>query len=316
MAGDFSDGFPNRNDSAKLIRKNRMDGEEELKSMGEREKFPVGIIGGTGGMGGWFARFFSEEGYPVLVSGRKEGPDLPEMTEECPVVIVSVPIGVTCEVIRKVGPLMKADSLLMDLTSLKEEPVRAMLEASVSEVLGLHPLFGPGEPSMAGQNIVLCPARGGRWLSWIQELLKKNGACLVEATPQRHDQIMAFVQAGNHLHTILLGLILQEAGLEPAILECFSTPVLRTKMGLIRKVISQPTLYAEIITRNPEIMRMASLLEGKIAELMQATEKRSAEKLTKLMKKIQASLGSPADEVKEIKSSRLEGRRGIALSRK
>jgi len=289
---------------------------EELNGQAGREKFPVGIIGGTGGIGRWFARFFSEEGYPVLVSGRREGPDLPEMAGKCPVVIVSVPIGVTCEVIRKVGPHMKADSLLMDLTSLKEEPVRAMLEASVSEVLGLHPLFGPGEPSMAGQNIVLCPGRGNQWLSWIRELFKKNGACLVEATPARHDEIMAFVQAGNHLHTILLGLILREAGLEPAILERFSTPALRAKMGLIQKVFSHPTLYAEIITGNPGIGRVASLFEGKIVELMLATEKRSAGELMKLMEKIPAGLWAPADEAQGTKSSRLEEGGEIALSRK
>ena len=287
-----------------------------MNGRGEKEKFPVGIIGGTGGIGRWFARFFSEEGYPVLVSGRREGPDLPEMAGKCPAVIVSVPIEVTCEVIRKVGPLMKADSLLMDLTSLKEEPVRTMLEASVFGVLGLHPLFGPGEPSMAGQNIVLCPARGEQWLSWIRELFKKNGACLVEATPERHDEIMAFVQAGNHLHTILLGLILREAGLEPAILERFSTPALRAKMGLIQKVFSHPTLYAEIITRNPGIRRVVSLFEGKIAELMLAAEKRSAGELIKLMKKIPAGLWDPAHEAKGIKSSGLEGGREIALSRK
>ena len=281
-----------------------------------KEKFPVGIIGGTGGIGRWFARFFSEEGYPVLVSGRREGPDLPEMAGKCPVVIVSVPIGVTCEVIRKVGPLMKADSLLMDLTSLKEEPVRTMLEASVSGVLGLHPLFGPGEPSMAGQNIVLCPGRGDQWLSWGRELFKKNGACLVEATPERHDEIMAFVQAGNHLHTILLGLILREAGLEPAIIERFSTPALRAKMGLIQKVFSHPTLYAEIITRNPGIRRVASIFEGKIAELMLATEKRSAGELMELMEKIPAGLWAPAGEAKGIKSSGLDEGREIGLSRK
>jgi prephenate dehydrogenase len=292
------------------------EGKGKLKSMGEKEKFPVGIIGGTGGMGRWFARFFSEEGYPVLVSGRREGPGLPEMAGRCPVVIVSVPIGVTCEVIREVGPLMKADSLLMDLTSLKADPVRAMLEASVSEVLGLHPLFGPGEPSMAGQNIVLCPARGDQWRSWIRELFKKNGACLVEATPERHDEIMTFVQAGNHLHTILLGLILREAGLEPAILERFSTPALRAKMGLIQKVFSHPTLYAEIIAGNPGIRRVASLFEGKITELMLATEKRSAGELIKLMEKIPAGLWAPADEANGKKSSRLEEGREVALSRK
>jgi len=287
-----------------------------LNGRGEKEKFPVGIIGGTGGIGRWFARFFSEEGYPVLVSGRREGPDLPEMTGNCRVVIVSVPIGVTCEVIQKVGPFMKADSLLMDLTSLKEESVRTMLETSVSEVLGLHPLFGPGEPSLAGQNIVLCPGRGDRWLAWVRELFKKNGARLVEATPERHDEIMAFVQAGNHLHTILLGLILREAGLEPAILERFSTPTLRAKMGLIQKVFSHPTLYAEIITRNPGIRRVASLFEGKIAELMLATKRRNAGELMKLMEKIPAGLWTPADETKGKKDFRLEGRREIALSRK
>ena len=287
-----------------------------MNGSGEREKFSVGIIGGTGGIGRWFARFFSEEGYPVLVSGRREGPDLPEMAGKCPVVIVSVPIGVTCEVIRKVGPLMKADSLLMDLTSLKEESVRTMLETSVSEVLGLHPLFGPGEPSLAGQNIVLCPGRGDRWLAWVRELFKKNGARLVEATPERHDEIMAFVQAGNHLHTILLGLILQEAGLEPAILERFSTPTLRAKMGLIQKVFSHPTLYAEIITRNPGLRRVASLFEGKVAELMLATEKRNAGELMKLMEKIPAGLWTPADETRGKRAFRLEGRRENALSRK
>jgi prephenate dehydrogenase len=291
-------------------------GKGKLKSMGEREKFPVGILGGTGGIGRWFARFFSEEGYPVLVSGRREGPSLPEMAGKCRVVIVGVPIGVTCEVIRKVGPLMKADSLLMDLTSLKEEPMRAMLEASVSAVLGLHPLFGPGEPSMAGQNIVLCPGRGDPWLSWARELFKKNGACLVEATPERHDEIMAFVQAGNHLDTILLGLILREAGLEPAIVERFSTPALRAKVGLIRKVFSHPALYAEIITRNPGIRRVVALFEGKIAELRLATEKRSAGELMKLMEKKPSGLWVPVDEAQGEKSSGLERGEEIAFSRK
>ena len=291
-------------------------GKGELKSMEEREKFPVGIIGGTGGIGRWFARFFSQEGYPVLVSGRREGPSLPEMAGKCQVVIVGVPIGVTCEVIRKVGPLMKADSLLMDLTSLKEEPMRAMLEASVSAVLGLHPLFGPGEPCMAGQNIVLCPGRGDPWLSWARELFKKNGACLVEATPERHDEIMAFVQAGNHLDTILLGLILREAGLEPAILDRFSTPALRAKMGLIRKVFSRPVLYAEIITRNPAIRRVVALFERKIAELRLATEKRSAGELMKLMEKPPPGLWAPVDEAQGKKSSGLERGEEIAFSRK
>ena len=81
------------------------------------EKFPIGIIGGTGGMGKWFASFFQRVGYPVEVSGRRIGPDAGQMAEHCPVVMVSVPMEATDQVIRTVGPLMKSDSLLIDLTS-------------------------------------------------------------------------------------------------------------------------------------------------------------------------------------------------------
>jgi prephenate dehydrogenase len=96
------------------------------------EIFPIGIIGGTGGMGKWFASFFQRQGYPVEVSGRRIGPDAQQMAERCPVVMVGVPMEATEEVIRTIGPLMKRDSLLMDLTSLKVAPVRAMLENSIS----------------------------------------------------------------------------------------------------------------------------------------------------------------------------------------
>ena len=232
-------------------------------------------------MGQWFARFLAREGYPILVSGRKAGPGLSEMAGACPVVVVSVPIGVTCEVIRQVGPLMKEDSLLMDLTSLKVEPVRAMLESSRAEVIGLHPLFGPAEPSLAEKNVALCPARGEKWLPWLRGLLERNGAHLVETTPERHDEIMALVQGINHLDTLVMGMVMMESGLDPAVIERFSTPILRTKMEIIQKVFSHPDLYAQLIVQNPHLRRMMDLFEGKFAELKRIVEKGNAEELRK-----------------------------------
>jgi prephenate dehydrogenase len=43
----------------------------------------IGIIGGTGGIGRCFARFFKKEGYAVHVSGRKTGMSMDEMAERC-----------------------------------------------------------------------------------------------------------------------------------------------------------------------------------------------------------------------------------------
>ncbi len=64
----------------------------------------VGIIGGTGGIGEWFARFFR--------GGRTYGPRLRpnngmpavEMARRCDIVIVGVPISATCDVSASSGP--------------------------------------------------------------------------------------------------------------------------------------------------------------------------------------------------------------------
>jgi len=237
------------------------------------DKFSVGIIGGTGGIGRWFAGFFSQEGHTVHVTGRTKGMDIPDLAMVCQVIIVSVPIGVTAEVVRRVGPFLKEDALLMDLTSLKTEPVRAMLSSSSSEVIGLHPLFGPGVPSLEGQNVVLCPGRGERWRPRIRALLEGRGARVVVTTPERHDEIMAIVQGLNHLNTIALGLVLHETGMKEADLEKFTTPVFRTKMEIMERVFSRPDLYAEILARNPHVGRICDLYEKNLAELCRSIKK-------------------------------------------
>ncbi|NPV05086.1 MAG: prephenate dehydrogenase/arogenate dehydrogenase family protein [Syntrophaceae bacterium] len=248
------------------------------------KRFPIGIIGGTGGMGRWFAAFFEKEGHPVIVSGKGTGPRPDEMAASCPVVIVSVPIGATIEVIRQVGPHMKRESLLMDLTSLKAQPVRAMLESSVSEVIGLHPLFGPSVPSLEGQNIAICPARGGRWLPWARDVFGRNGAKLVETTPERHDEIMAVVQVLNHLSTLALGLAVHDTGISREELVRFSTPLFRGKMEMIDRVFSRPDLHAEIIGGNPHTGRMIGLYRKALDRIAQAALEGDAPAVAALMR--------------------------------
>jgi prephenate dehydrogenase len=249
------------------------------------DKFPIGIIGGAGGIGRWFAAFFEQAGCTVHVSGQTSGLRPAEMAAACPVVIVSVPIGVTQAVIREVGPHMKKDSLLMDLTSLKAAPVRAMLEASASEVIGLHPLFGPGVPSMEGQNVVLCPARGERWLPWLRGILGDHGAKIVETTPERHDEIMSVVQALNHLNTLVLGLSLRDTGISREEMERFSTPLFRARLEAVENLFSHPQLYAEIIAGSPHISRILELHEKAISTVKSLVVQQGAKALEDRIRK-------------------------------
>lgn len=247
--------------------------------------FEIGIIGGNGAMGKWFADFFRGIGYPVKIADLTSGMTIPELARRCRVVIVSVPIGATVGVIEKVGPLMAKDALLMDLTSLKGASMAAMIRASSSEVIGLHPLFGPDIPSLVGQNIVICPGRSEQWLAWIREILEINGARIVEASPEKHDAMMALIQGLTHVNTILLGLSLKATGIDPAELERFSTPIFRAKASMIEKVFEQnPRLYAEIIIGNPGMGKFLQSYATDLARLNRLVADQDIDGLAGLLK--------------------------------
>lgn len=246
---------------------------------------PVGIIGGTGGMGKWFADFFRAQGCTVHISGRGEDAGIPALAGRVRVIVIAVPIHVTLETIRKVGPCMAEENLLMDLTSLKAEPVKAMLEWSRSEVIGVHPLFGPGTVSLKGENVVVCPARGETWLPWLRNILLEGGAQLVETTPERHDEMMACVQVLTHLGTIIMGLSLKETGIGDQDLLSFSTPAFRAQMGMVQKIFQgNPRLYADILTGNRATEEIAEIFRRNLSKIMDFIRRHDAEGLTKFMK--------------------------------
>jgi prephenate dehydrogenase/chorismate mutase/prephenate dehydrogenase len=232
------------------------------------KKIKVGIIGGTNGMGRWFARLLKKEGCTVHVCGRKTKLQINDLVRLCNVIVVAVPISATTAIIRQVGPLLSQDQLLMDLTSLKYEPVKLMLAHSQAEVIGCHPLFGPQLKDVSHQNIVLCPARGEKWLGWLKGVFKKNKLVVLEATPQKHDKMMAIVQALNHLNTITMGMALAQTNITLAEINKFSTPIFRTKLDIIRKVFTEsPEMYVDIITKNLQTGKVLDIYEKALKEI-------------------------------------------------
>jgi prephenate dehydrogenase len=250
------------------------------------DNITVGIIGGTRGMGQWFAGLMRKENYTVHICGRKTPLGIDEVAKLCNVIVVAVPISATAEVIKHIGPLLTKDKLLMDLTSLKKEPVELMLDNSPAEVIGCHPLFGPAPNELTGQNVVLCPARGARWLPWLNGVFQKNKLVVVETTPDQHDRMMAIVQVLNHLNTISLGMALTATGIPLAEINKFSTPILRTKLDIIKKVLKEsPELYADIITRNPDTDKMLGIYEKALADIRQSIKSGSSENLKAILEK-------------------------------
>jgi prephenate dehydrogenase len=212
----------------------------------------VGIVGGTGRMGLWFGNLFERQGLRVLCAGRKTRLSPPAMVQESDVVVISVPISSTIGVIRELGPLVREDGLLMDLTSIKKEPLEAMLQCSKAEVIGTHPLFGPEEEQTAGQKMALCPGRGKRGLKWLTEVLEKAGIQVLVMDPEEHDRMMGLIQGLSHFSTLALALCVSRSGLSfDDVLRC-STQNFKRRLDRVRAIVEQPSeLFESLLMDNP-----------------------------------------------------------------
>lgn len=233
----------------------------------------IGIIGGTGSMGQWFRKYFSDAGYMVLVSGRKTEITYTDIINECDVVILSVPLGAVIAISGQIGPLLRKDQLLMDLCSLKEAALKNMLDNTEADVIGTHPLFGPFTDSIKGQNVILCPGRGERQLKWLENEYISKGASVTVMDPSVHDRHMAVVQGLTHFLTICMGRTLQKMNMDAGSALSCSTPVFRINYDLIGRLFAQDLdLYKSIINNNKYFndvfeVFLSSVYEGKSALL-------------------------------------------------
>ncbi len=213
----------------------------------------VGIIGGTGKMGQLFKKFFEGNGCEVLISSRRTKLKPVECAKASDVVLISVPISITLEVIRNIAPFVDKDSLLMDTTSIKKGPVDAMLMHSKCEVIGMHPLFGPGVNSLKNQTIVLCPARAKKWRDWAVGIFEKGNAKIKITTPQKHDEMMSIIQGLNHFSTLSVAHAMKNLGISVKESLEYTSPIYKLRMAMVGRILNQdPKLYASIEIMNPE----------------------------------------------------------------
>jgi prephenate dehydrogenase len=232
----------------------------------------IGIVGGTGRMGLWFRHLFEGLGHRVEVASRRTPLTPAQLAERADVLMLAVPIPAVERVAAELGPKVREGGLLMDLTGLKAPALKAMLEHSRGEVIGAHPLFGPDAASLVGHTVVLCPARGERWLPWVRGLLEAQGARVVLSDASRHDRMMAAVQGLTHFDTLVFALTLARLKVNLADLLLFATPNFRVKLAQAARLLRQdPALYAEMESANPEVPSALYGFARASAEVREAT---------------------------------------------
>jgi len=263
-------------------------------------KITVGIIGGTGQMGQWFKKFFEKNKCKVLIASRKTKLKPEQCAAKCDVVIISVPISSTVKVIKEVAPYVREGALLMDLTSLKKEPVQAMLQNTQAAVIGTHPVFGPSVKTIRNQTVVLCPARPKKWMPWLRNILEKNGALVRITTPEKHDKMMSIIQGITHFSTICVAHTLKKLGIDVAESLHYTSPIYKLRMDMVGRLLNQdPTLYADIEMLNPENKKAMEEYIRSTRELIGIIKRKDKEEFIKFFKEGADFLGSFKREATE-----------------
>ena len=217
----------------------------------KKQLFNIGIIGGTNGLGAAFADAWRQAGHTVRVAGRNSKQTPQDTAKWAQILIIAVPIAQTSQVIQRLGPLMPADALLADMTSIKAQPVADMLAAFSGSVVGTHPLFGP-QNLAPNARVALCEGRNVH--SNDPRIQSLFGQFQTKWIPtEQHDQIMATVQAANHLATLAFASAAANSGVSLSQLHAFATPSCQRLLEAAQHMFeAQPRLFSAISYSTPQ----------------------------------------------------------------
>ncbi|MFX1408640.1 MAG: prephenate dehydrogenase/arogenate dehydrogenase family protein, partial [Promethearchaeota archaeon] len=184
----------------------------------------VTIIGGSGGMGQVFGKYFKNHGFNITLHARNEEKlkqvasslgvrydlSLEESVKDADIVMVSIPINSTPLMIRKVAPFLKKEALIFDITSLKHEVYNSLKEVSETypiNCISLHPMFGPGIKNLRNYVIIYLRVGGTEnyndYIDTLLSIFRKDGVIITETTPDIHDLRIALTLGVPHMLNII-----------------------------------------------------------------------------------------------------------------
>ena len=243
----------------------------------------VGIIGGSDGLGKTLIYYFRDE-FDVYITGRdhKKGKQVADelnvnyiesnegLANISDILVISVPIQHTCDVIREVATFMKSGSLMVDVTSVKEGPTKTMGEVLPDSVeyIPTHPVFGPRTTRLDNQVIVLTADRKGKWYSKVYDYLAGKNMRIIETTAEKHDFMMSIVQVLTHFSFISTASAIEKLSVDISETEDYESPIYNLMIDMIARIVSQnPYLTYNIQSMNSNGNKIRNAFADAVLEL-------------------------------------------------
>ena len=270
-------------------------------------KMNVGIIGGTDGLGKTLVYYFRDE-FSVFITGRDhvKGKEVADelnvsyiesnagLANISDILVISVPIEHTSDVIREVAPFMKSGSVMIDVTSVKEEPAKTMAEVLPEniEYIPTHPIFGPRTTILDNQVIVLTADRKGKWYEKVYRYLESKNMRIIETTAEKHDFMMSIVQVLTHFSFISTASAIEKLSVDISETEDYESPIYNLMIDMIARIVAQnPYLTYNIQAMNENGAKIRNTFTEAATELRDIINDKNEEEFVKIAIKATKHMG-------------------------
>jgi prephenate dehydrogenase len=188
-------------------------------------------------------------------------------------VFLCVPIAVYEETIKRVVPLMGAETILVDIATVKLHTAELLRRlAAGKRYVAMHPMFGPESYAKRGHDVtglrvIVCehtlPAEE---YATYRDALKKCGFEVVEMTADRHDKHLAETLFLTHF----VGQVIIKTGFERTEIDTVSFGYL---MDAVESVKNDEALFRDVFQFNPYCKNVLDAFEGGEHDVRRMLEK-------------------------------------------
>ena len=165
-------------------------------------------------------------------------------------VILCIPATAITEITAKLVPHMAPDTVLSDITSVKELPMLDMERLWQGPVVGTHPLFGPVQAEGLELRVAVVPGTHASEsdISFIEGLFQGFGCAVFRATAEEHDIAEAKIQGMNFITSAVYFAMTAE---DPALLPYLTPSFLRRMNAAEKQMTEDGALFTWLFEANP-----------------------------------------------------------------
>lgn len=228
-------------------------------------KKKITILGAGGKMGKWFANYFLEKGYDVIVydseaeiKGKSfiKAQSLVGAVLSADYVMLCTPTRRTPEIIRLIAKEMKRGAYIIEISSQKAKTASSLskIPSKVNPIC-IHPMFGPGVKKIDGQNIISVPIKDAKKELAVARSLFP-GANFVTIDVVEHDKKIAVILGLTHLVNLVFANVISKDD-KISLTEKMAGTTFKAQKILAESILTESPELIETIIANPEIRKFA-----------------------------------------------------------